>query len=110
MNLQKAGKLASAGRGYNVRHLALIRRLGSAANLAAIAVFAVYALAPSTTQLYSQPLILLGVCPPMNYLVLRLWRIARAGQLQEDPVRFAMQDLRSQLLLGACALIIWLAI
>jgi len=110
MNLQKAGKLASAGRGYNVRHLALIRRLGSAANLAAIAVFAVYALAPSTTQLYSQPLILLGVCPPMIYLVLRLWRIARAGQLQEDPVRFAMQDLRSQLLLGACALIIWLAI
>ena len=110
MNLQKGGKLASAGRGYKVQHLALIRRLGSAANLAAIAVFAVYALAPSTTQLYGQPLVLLGVCPPMIYLVLRLWRIARAGQLQEDPVRFAMQDLRSQLLLGACALIIWLAI
>jgi 4-hydroxybenzoate polyprenyltransferase len=110
MNLEKAGKLTSAGRGYHVYHLALIRRLGLTANLAAIGVFALYALAPSTTQLYSQPLILLGVCPPMIYLVLRLWRIARAGELQEDPVRFAMQDRRSQLLLGCCALIIWFAI
>ena len=110
MNLQKAGKLTSAGRGYHVHHLELIRRLGLVANLSAIGVFALYALAPSTTQLYSQPLILLGVCPPMIYLVLRLWRIARAGALQEDPVRFAMQDRRSQLLLGCCALIIWVAI
>jgi len=110
MNLESAGKLTSAGRGYHVSHLALIRRLGLAANLAAIGVFAFYALAPSTTQLYSEPLILLGVCPPMIYLALRLWRIARAGELQEDPVRFAMQDRHSQFLLGCCALIIWFAI
>jgi hypothetical protein len=43
-------------------------------------------------------------------LVLRLWSIARAGELEEDPVRFAMRDHRSQLVLIACALVIWLEI
>lgn len=110
MNLQDAGKSASAGRGYRTQHLPLLRRLGLVSNLAAIAVFALYALTPSTSALYSQPRLLLLACPGLILLVLRLWRIARAGELDEDPVRFAMRDHWSQLLLALCALIIWLAI
>ncbi|MDF1765120.1 MAG: UbiA family prenyltransferase [Gammaproteobacteria bacterium] len=110
MNLQKRGKSASTGRGYRVEHLTLLRRLGLVSNSVAVAVFALYALAPSTVQLYSEPFLLLPACLGILYLVLRLWSIARAGELEEDPVRFAMRDHRSQLVLIACALVIWLAI
>lgn len=110
MNLREAGKLQPKGRGYRVNHLPLLRTLGLSANLVAIAVFALYALAPSTASLYQHPQWLLFACPGFVYLVLRVWRIARAGDLEEDPVRFAIRDHRSQVVLAGCALIIWLAI
>ncbi len=110
MNLKRAGKLSSAGRAYRVEHLPLLRRLGFCANLGAIAVFGLYALTPAAAVLYRHPQLLLLACPGLLYLVLRLWKIARAGELEEDPVKFAMHDHRSQLVLALCAFVIWFAI
>ena len=110
MNLRKEGKQETSGRAYRVDHLPLLSVLGPSANIASIAVFALYALSDSASELYSQPLLLLAACPGMFYLVARVWRLARAGELEEDPVRFAIQDRISQLVIFLCAVIFWLAI
>ena len=110
MNLHKEGKQESAGRAYRVSHLPLLSILGPSANIAAIAIFALYALSDTAAALYSQPWLLLAACPGMFYLVARVWRIARAGELEEDPVRFAIKDRISQLVIALCAGIFWLAI
>jgi 4-hydroxybenzoate polyprenyltransferase len=110
MNLRKQGKQETAGRAYRVSHLPLLLTLGPSANVAAIAVFAFYALGDSAAELYNQPLLLLAACPGMFYLVARVWRLARAGELEEDPVRFAIKDKISQLVIALCVGVFWLAI
>jgi hypothetical protein len=110
MNLRRQGKQETAGRAYRVSHLPLLSTLGPSANVAAIAVFALYALGDSAAELYSQPLLLLAACPGMFYLVARVWRLARAGELEEDPVRFAIKDKISQLVIALCVGVFWLAI
>lgn len=110
MNLREQGKQKTAGRAYRVSHLPLLSVLGPSANIAAIAVFALYALGDSAAELYSQPRLLLAACPGMFYLVARVWRLARAGELEEDPVLFAMTDRVSQLTIALCVGIFWLAI
>ncbi len=110
LNLQSQGKSSIEGRGYGVDNLKTLAALGGGASLIAVAVFAFYINAPATTQLYSNPLYLWSICPLLLYLLWRIWTLARHGELDEDPVLFAITDRRSQFIAALCGLIIWLAI
>lgn len=110
LNLQNQGKSAIEGRAYGVQNLQTLAAIGSSSNLIAVAVFAFYINAPATTELYSNPLLLWAIGPPLLYLLWRIWTLARRGELNEDPVLFAITDHRSQFIAALCGLIIWLAI
>ena len=110
LNLQNQGKIAVAGRGYRVENLQTLAAVGGASSLIAVAVFAFYVNAPATMKLYSSPLILWAICPLLCYLLWRIWALARRGELDEDPVLFAITDRRSQLIASLCGLLIWFAI
>ncbi len=110
LNLQKQGKSSVEGRGYDVDHLRPLAVLGGASNLVCVGVFAFYINAPATTQLYSNPVVLWAICPLLVYLLWRIWSLARRGELDEDPVLFAITDRRSQLVAALCGLLIWFAI
>ncbi|MBL4580255.1 MAG: UbiA family prenyltransferase [Gammaproteobacteria bacterium] len=110
LNLQNQGKSTIEGRGYGVENLQTLAIIGGSSSLIAVAVFAFYITAPATTELYSNPLLLWGICPLLLYLLWRIWALARRGKLDEDPVLFALTDRRSQLTAALCGLIIWLAI
>ncbi len=110
LNLQNQGKSSIEGRGYGVENLQTLASIGGGSSLIAVTVFAFYINAPATTQLYSNPLLLWTICPLLLYLLWRIWALARRGELDEDPVLFAITDRRSQLTACACGLIIWLAI
>lgn len=110
LNLQSQGKSSIEGRAYDVASLRALSLLGGASSLIAVAVFAFYINAPATTQLYSSPIILWAICPLMVYSLWRIWTKARSGELDEDPVLFAITDRRSQLAAALCGLLIWLAI
>lgn len=110
LNLQNQGKSSIEGRGYGVENLQTLATVGGAASLIAVAVFAFYINAPATTQLYSSPVLLWAICPLLLYLLWRIWALARRGELDEDPVLFAITDRRSQFIAALCGLIIWLAI
>ncbi|MCY3690164.1 MAG: UbiA family prenyltransferase [Gammaproteobacteria bacterium] len=109
VNLQAAPAGAVSGRAYRKNHEPLLSVIGSLASLMAVVVFAFYINAPATTRLYGSPLLLWLICPLLIVLLGRIWRLARAGRLHEDPVLFAVEDRFSQLIVLATGVLIWLA-
>ncbi len=108
-NLQAASAGAVGGRAYRKSHEALLSAVGVLSSTMAVVVFAFYINAPATTRLYDSPLLLWLICPLLIVLLGRIWRLARAGRLHEDPVLFAVEDRFSQLIVLATGVLIWLA-
>ena len=109
VNLQATSASAVSGRAYRRSHEPLLSAIGGVASVMAVVVFAFYINAPATTRLYSSPLILWLICPLLIVLLGRIWRLARAGRLHEDPVLFAVEDRFSQLIVLTTGILIWLA-
>ncbi len=107
--LQAGTPDAVGGRAYRKAHAPLLSAIGSLASVMAVIIFAFYINAPATTRLYSAPLMLWLICPLLLALLGRIWRLARAGRLNEDPVLFAVEDRFSQSLVLAAGILLWLA-
>lgn len=99
-----------AGRAYQSRNLELMMTVGGIASGLAVLIFIFYINAAETRTLYSSPAILWLVSPLLVFLLLRIWRFARAGRLQDDPLIFAASDRLSQAIVALSALLVWLAI
>ena len=98
------------GRAYQATQKSMLSWLGIGAGLLAVVVFALYIYAPETSVLYTSPLLLWPNCGLLLFLLWRLWRIALAGKLQDDPVLFAISDHPSQLVTALMFVVLWLAI
>ena len=109
VNLEKSDKGEAEGRAYSKNHIGPLTIIGGSSNLFAVLVFAFYAAAPDTTRLYSSPPILWLICPLLLCLLIRIWKQAREGKLDEDPVLFAITDRVSQLITVLSGLLLWLA-
>jgi 4-hydroxybenzoate polyprenyltransferase len=92
------------GRGYWARDLDLIRTLGPTSGSIAVLVLVLYVnQSPDVRRLYAESWILYLVCPVVLYWITRIWFLAQRGQLDDDPVVFALKD-RVSLLAGGVAL------
>lgn len=96
------------GRGYVGGDLDLVMASGVAAGMVAILVLALFAHDPVTMANYAAPDLLLLACLPLLYWLNRIWIMARRGEVEGDPVAFAIRDQRS-LALGAMIGAIFLA-
>jgi hypothetical protein len=76
----------------------MVAALGRAAGAMAMLVLALYPLADSALQ--PARWLIWGSCALMLYWMQRLWRLAGAGRIADDPVMFALRDRRS-LVVGA---------
>ena len=58
--------------------------------------------------MYATPALLWPLCPLILYMLLRIWMLARRGQMEDDPVVFIISDWRSQLctVVGAALVLI----
>jgi len=99
-NLREQGATEAHGRGYLVDDIEQIRSFGTASAYAAVLVFMLYIARPDVTVLYRHPARLWLIVPLMLYWLQRVWLLAARGELDEDPVVFAMKDPPS-LLIGA---------
>jgi hypothetical protein len=61
-------------------------------------------------MLYRNPPYLWCIAPLMILWLSRVWLLASRGELNEDPVLFALTDRMSLVIGAAVALIAWLAI
>jgi 4-hydroxybenzoate polyprenyltransferase len=103
--LRERGVAASHGRGYLVTDLEQIRSFGTASAYASVVVFSLYISRPDVDALYRHSGRLWLVVPFMLYWLSRVWLLASRGELNDDPVIFALQD-KVSLAIGLCIAIL----
>jgi 4-hydroxybenzoate polyprenyltransferase len=104
-SLRERGVANSHGRGYLVTDLEQIRSFGTASAYAAVVVFSLYITRPDVDALYRHSGRLWLIVPFMLYWLNRVWLLASRGELDEDPVIFAIRD-RVSLSVAACIAIL----
>jgi 4-hydroxybenzoate polyprenyltransferase len=98
------------GRGYYPDDLSVIASLGAASGYLSVMVLSLYIQDPNTAALYRNPRIIWLACPILLYWISRAWVLAHRGEMNDDPVVFAIRD-RVSLVVGALfGLVFWLAI
>jgi 4-hydroxybenzoate polyprenyltransferase/phosphoserine phosphatase len=107
-NLRERGGVSIGGRGYHVADIEQLRSFGSASGYASVVVLTLYISNLDAAQLYRHTNRLWLLVPVMLLWISRLWLEASRGQLDEDPVVYAITDRRS-LLLGVLVLAIVLS-
>jgi 4-hydroxybenzoate polyprenyltransferase len=91
-NLRERGATRTHGRGYLVSDIQQIRSFGTSAATAAVVVFMLYIARPDVATLYRHSMRLWLIVPLLIYWIYRVWLIASRGELDDDPVVFAMRD------------------
>jgi 4-hydroxybenzoate polyprenyltransferase/phosphoserine phosphatase len=99
-NLRASGSHPKSGRGYLLSDMEQVRSFGTASAYASVVIFAIYISGPDVTILYHRPSLLWLIVPMMILWLSRVWLLASRGELNEDPVVFALTD-RTSLLIGA---------
>jgi 4-hydroxybenzoate polyprenyltransferase/phosphoserine phosphatase len=109
-NMRASGSPPRNDRGYLVADLDQLRSFGTASAYAAVVVFALYISGRDVSVLYNYPSRLWLIAPLMILWLGRVWLLASRGELDEDPVIFALTDKLSLLIGVVVVLIAWLAL
>ena len=104
-NTRARGQALANGRGYLLGDIEQLRVFGTSSAYAAVVVFSFYIGAHDVSSLYRHGNRLWLITPLMIYWLSRVWLLASRGQLDEDPVIFAVTD-RVSLLTGAAVAVI----
>ncbi|MFN3944688.1 MAG: UbiA family prenyltransferase [Allosphingosinicella sp.] len=97
-----------SGRGYVGGDLDVVMSSGISAGMVAVLVLALFAHEPEAAAHYAAPELLMLLCLPLIYWLNRIWMMARRGQVEGDPVAFALKDRRS-IAVGAAMTAIFVA-
>jgi 4-hydroxybenzoate polyprenyltransferase len=100
-NLRERGVSSTHGRGYHVADMEQIRAFGTSSAYASVVVFSLYISHPDVSRLYRHPGRLWLVVPLMLYWLTRVWLKASRGEMNEDPVIFAIRD-RQSVVIALC--------
>ena len=99
--------LKIAGRGYRAADMHVIAEAGMASAFAAALVLALYIDSSEVKELYGNPWLIWPLCPIVLYLAIRIWVLARRGEMHEDPVVFLLSDWRSVMMVCVGAALIF---
>ncbi len=98
-NLRDRGLQPRNGRGYLLADTDQLRSFGTSSAFAAAVVFAIYISGGDVMLLYRRPHLLWLIMPLLILWLCRVWLLASRGELDEDPLVFALTD-RASLLIG----------
>ena len=107
-NLRERGGSTAGGRGYQVTDIEQLRSFGTASGYASVVVLTLYISNLDAAELYRHSNRLWLLVPVLLLWISRLWLIASRGQLDEDPVIYAVTDSRS-LFLGVLVILVVLS-
>ena len=97
------------GRGYMTSDLRIMEMMGTVSGFVAVLVLVLYINHDKVMDLYPNNKALWFLCPVFMYWVGRLWIMAGRGEMQEDPVAFAVRDRKSWVVGGLAIIILWFA-
>jgi 4-hydroxybenzoate polyprenyltransferase len=89
---QKNQKEETLGRGYYSSDFDLLATLGGASGYTSVLVLALYINEAASGKLYRSPEWMWVACPLLLYWLSRVWLLAHRGQMQDDPIVFALRD------------------
>lgn len=107
-SLRLRGAAPANGRGYLISDIEQLRSFGSASGYVSVFVLTLYISGLNAEPLYSHTARLWLLLPVLLLWISRLWLLASRGELDEDPVVYAITDKRS-LLLGVLVVLIVLS-
>lgn len=106
LNIQlKQNKETAAGRGYSVNDLPILLSMGASSGIGSILVFSLYINDPITASIYPNTYWLWLLPPVLLYWVTRFWIKANRGEIDDDPLVFAIKDWQSLIIAVVCMLI-----
>ncbi|MFO0553915.1 MAG: UbiA family prenyltransferase [Polyangiaceae bacterium] len=82
-------------RAYVRVDLDMVRSMGVSSGFLSVLVFMLYVEGPAGRAGYAEPAVLWLALPVLLYWLGRVWLLTGRGQMQDDPVRFALRDGRS---------------
>lgn len=91
-----SGKSEVRGRGYQSGDLPIVTSMAIASGFLSVLILALYLHADHTRELYEAPRLMFGVCLILLYWISRMVMIAHRGEMDDDPVVFAVRDRVSQ--------------
>ena len=94
------------GRGYAADDGAWLTALGISTGVGATLMLALYSESEHVHSLYHQPAWLWGACVLCLFWINRVWLLTERGQLDDDPVLFALRD-RATLVVAACGALVF---
>jgi len=89
------------GRDYQASDLPLLASMGLAAGYMALVILALYIQSESVRLLYRNPGRLWLAAPLVAYWTSRMWLLSHRGDMNDDPVAFAVRDWVSWVVAGA---------
>jgi 4-hydroxybenzoate polyprenyltransferase len=105
----REGRIEAQGRGYIASDLQLVQTMGVAAGFNAVLLMALYINGDTVLRLYHRPEILWLAIPVVLYWISRMWMKAHRGDMQDDPLLYALRDRYSIACVVICAGIAWAA-
>jgi 4-hydroxybenzoate polyprenyltransferase/phosphoserine phosphatase len=104
VELVRVAKLGDAamGRGYSSLDTDLLLVFGIASGYVAVLVLALYMNSDQMRSLYGSSRTMWFLCPLVMYWVTRVWLLARRGEIDDDPVVFALTDRTSVCTAAMC--------
>jgi len=105
----RAGAAEAQGRGYLASDLQVVQTMGVAAGFNAVLLMALYINGDTVLRLYHQPQILWLAIPIVLYWISRMWMKAHRGEMDDDPLLYAIRDRYSLACAALCACIAWAA-
>jgi 4-hydroxybenzoate polyprenyltransferase len=109
--LKRASELAKAteavrGRGYRPDDRIPVSAMGVASGYVSVLVLALYVTTHEVRRLYSHPAWLWMLCVLALYWISRMWLLAWRGEVDDDPLVFAIRDRASWLVAALGAIVI----
>lgn len=95
-----------SGRGYTRSDTEIVAISGLAAGMVSILVMVLFAEAMGKTGTYATPQLLWLLPLPLLYWLNRIWMMGRRGQVDSDPVAFAITDAKSMAVAGVLGAIL----
>ncbi len=99
----------TSGRGYYASDFEMLASLGSASGYLSVLVLALYINEPTTGLLYHSQKWLWAACPLLLFWISRVWLLAHRGQMNDDPIVFALRDNVSRIMIIAFLIIFYVA-
>jgi 4-hydroxybenzoate polyprenyltransferase len=93
--MEENNQIHHSGRGYVLSDITMVQNIGPTSGYLSVLVLALYINSREVVELYQHPWVLWLIGPCLLYWIARMWFLAHRGQMDDDPILFAVRDGKS---------------